>query len=244
MRIAQFSEPGEESGPMASNPRYRPPIVWRSLYENAARRSRLRFVLTNLVYLAVIGSLVLLHFHTEERMQSLFSQKRDLEDLKTKEMIYSIMKSKGISLNQGLDIADTIINQSRALDIPIPMILAVMKKESNFDPQAVSSRKALGLMQVHPVTWNESVSKLKLNVSTNAAFDPVTNVLVGTYILAELRDDYKKTSRSESGLWQSVLSAYYAGKKTIAQNGIQSSHKKYVADVNRFKGEFDKILAE
>lgn len=204
----------------------------------------MEFVLTNLFYLAVVTCLVLLLIHCEKRIGFLSSQEKDLEDFKKKEAIYSILRSKGISLNQGVDIANAIIGQSRTLDIPVSLILAVMKKESAFNPYAVSSRNALGLMQIHPVTWKEYAEKLKLNGSPSAAFDPVTNVVVATHIIKELYDSYKKTALSESDLWESVLSAYYAGRTSLAQTGFQPSHRKYVADVNRYKREFEKIFSE
>jgi soluble lytic murein transglycosylase-like protein len=198
----------------------------------------------NLFYLAVISTLGSSLIHQEKKVDSMILEKRDLEDLRTREAIYSILKGKGISLSQGIDIAEVVVTQSQNLHIPISLILAVMKKESMFNPNAVSSQSALGLMQVHPVTWNEYATKLKLNVSTYAAFDPVTNVIVATNIIKDLYDHYRRTAPSDSDLWESVLSAYYAGKTAIAQKGIGSSHRKYVADVNRFKSEFDKRLGE
>ena len=159
--------------------------------------------------------------------------------MKTKETIYSILRSKGVSLNQGLDIAEVTIQQSRKLDLPMSLILAVMRKESLFSPFTVSSQNAMGIMQVHPITWGEYVEKLNLNVSTHAAFDPVTNIVVATHVLEDLHKYYKKNGRSESETWESTLSAYYGGKTSLSQTGMTRSHTKYVADVNSFKVEFD-----
>ena len=94
-------------------------------------------------------------------------------------------------------------------------------------------------MQVHPITWEEYVGKLNLKVSTHAAFDPVTNIIVATHIIKDLQEFYKKTEKSESELWKSVLSAYYAGITSLSKTGIKDNHKKYVADVSKYKGEFD-----
>ena len=91
------------------------------------------------------------------------------------------------------------------------MILAVMKRESRFDPLAVSSKKALGMMQIHPDTWTEYTKKLNLKVSLMAAFDPVTNIKVGVCVLKDLHD-YYKSSVPEEMLWHYVLSAYATGK--------------------------------
>ena len=231
---------------MTKERHYTPPIVLRVRFNELRQRWKARFILVNLFYLVLITGLGISLIQSEKKIQSLSSQptqaapfqSKELETLKTKETIYSILRGTGISLNQGLDIAEVLTTQSKSSGVPISLILAVMKKESQFTPHAVSSQNAMGLMQVHPVTWNEYVNKLKLNVSSQAAFDPVTNVFVATHILRDLYDSYKETASSDSNLWESVLSAYYGGKNSIVQSGISPSHKKYVADVNRFKDEF------
>jgi len=119
------------------------------------------------------------------------------------------------------------------------LILAVMRKESRFTPFALSSKNAMGLMQIHPITWEWFVKKQNLKLSVHAAFDPVTNIMMATQILKDLYEYYKKTSKSESETWESALSAYYAGLNSLSKTGITQSHIRYVADVNRFKKEFD-----
>jgi soluble lytic murein transglycosylase-like protein len=175
----------------------------------------------------------------EKAKESLTLQKEEWETLKTKESIYSILRHKGVSLNQGLDIAEVTIRQSRQLNLKMSLILAVMQKESLFSPYALSSQNAMGLMQVHPITWEEYVGKLNLKVTAHAAFDPVTNIIVATHILKDLYDYYKKTTNSEGEIWKFVLSAYFAGITSLSQTGMTDSHYKYVADVNKFKDEFD-----
>jgi soluble lytic murein transglycosylase-like protein len=166
-------------------------------------------------------------------------QKEELDRLKTKETVYAILRNKGISLSQGLDIAEVTMRQSRKLDLSMSLILAVMKKESEFTPYALSSENAMGLMQIHPITWEEYVGRLNLKVSAHAAFDPVTNIIVATNVLRDLYEYYKKTAKSEEEIWKSVLSAYYAGITSLSQTGMTESHHKYVTDVTRFKDEFD-----
>ena len=220
------------------------PVVWTATFEESKRRWKISFVLVNFIYLTLLASMGLSFLRDEKAKESLFLQQHEFDTFKAKETIYTALRNRGVSLSQGLDIAEVTIRQSKKLNLSMSLILAVMKKESEFTPYALSSANAMGLMQVHPITWNEYAAKLKLNVFVYAAFDPVTNVVVATNIIKDLYDHYRKTARSESDLWESVLSAYYAGRTSIAQNGIYSSHRKYVADVNRFKSEFEKKLAE
>jgi soluble lytic murein transglycosylase-like protein len=97
----------------------------------------------------------------------------------------------------------------------------------------------MGLMQIHPATWQWFVKKLNLKLSAHAAFDPSTNIIIATHILKDLYVYYKKTCKSESEAWEYALSAYYAGMNSISQTGVTKSHIQYVAEVNKFKKEFD-----
>lgn len=215
------------------------PIIWKTTYEALMKRWMIGFILVNLCYLIIIGLMGWFFIQDRKERESFILQKEELDRLKTKESVYAILRNKGVSLSQGLDIAEVTMRQSRKLDLSISLILAVMKKESEFIPYALSSENAMGLMQIHPITWEEYVGRLNLKVSAHAAFDPVTNIIVATNILRDLYEYYKKTAKSEEEIWKSVLSAYYAGMTSLSQTGMTESHHKYVTDVTHFKDEFD-----
>ncbi len=224
---------------METKQKSKTPVIWRTTYEELKKRWKICFVLINMFYLTLIVSMGWSFIQDEKTKESLALQKEEFDTLKTKESIYSILRNKGVSLNQGLDIAEVTIRQSRKLNLSMSLILAVMKKESLFSPYALSTQNAMGLMQVHPITWEEYVDKLNLKVTAHAAFDPVTNIIVATHVLKDLYEYYKKTTKSEGEIWKFVLSAYFAGVTSLSQTGMTESHIKYVADVNQFKEEFD-----
>jgi hypothetical protein len=215
------------------------PVILRSTHEKSKRIWKNWFVLTQLFYIIFIVSLGWGLFYDTKTRREFIQQRQALEELKTKEIIYAILRSKGVSLSQGLDIAEVTIQQSKKLNIPISLILAVMRKESTFTPFAVSTENAMGLMQIHPATWEWFVKRLNLKLSVHAAFDPATNIIMGTRILKDLYVNYKATSKSESETWESTLSAYYAGQNSISRTGITKSHIQYAEEVIRFKKEFD-----
>jgi hypothetical protein len=219
--------------------KYQTPILWKTTYEALKKRWMIGFILANLCYLMIIALMGWSFIQDRKAREFFILQGEELDTLKTKERLYAILRNKGVSLSQGLDIAEVTMRQSRKLDLSMSLILAVMQKESEFIPYALSSENAMGLMQVHPITWEEYTRKLNLKVSAHAAFDPVTNIIVATNVLRDLYEYYKKTAKSEKEIWKSVLSAYYAGMTSLSQTGMTESHLNYVADVNRFKDEFD-----
>ena len=220
------------------------PVIWRATHEESKRRWKIGLIIVNLFYLMVIASMGLLLIQDGKRKELAILQGEELGIMRTRESIYSILRNRGVSLGQGLDIAEVTIRQSKKLNLSMALILAVMKKESEFIPYAVSSKSAMGIMQVHPITWDEYVGKLNLKVSAHAAFDPATNIIVATHVLKDLYEYYKRSTRSEEEVWKSVLSAYYAGVTSFSQTGMTESHTKYVADVTTFKGEFDEKLQD
>ncbi len=70
--------------------------------------------------------------------------------------------------------------------LPLPLLLAVARGESNFESRARSKANALGLMQI---LWPQTAAHLGIR-SREALFDPCTNVDAGARYLRELMDRY------------------------------------------------------
>lgn len=84
-----------------------------------------------------------------------------------------------------------------------PLILAVIKCESDFDSRAVSRKGARGLMQVMPATAAGT-----FDVHPDQLFTPAINIDTGTAYLGLLADRYR-------GRTLQVLGAYNAGPSRI-----------------------------
>ncbi len=82
--------------------------------------------------------------------------------------------------------------------LPLPYVLAVARGESFFDPNAKSSKGAIGIMQVMP-----STAKGEYNISKQDLLDPAINIDVGVHYLA---DQYKRFKDPYL-----ALAAYYCG---------------------------------
>lgn len=88
-------------------------------------------------------------------------------------------------------------------------VAAVVYAESEFDPEAVSSKGAVGLMQIMPDTgeWIAGHMKIK-NYSRETLKDPETNLRMGCWYLSYLSDRYDGRARL-------MLCAYNAGPGTV-----------------------------
>lgn len=100
--------------------------------------------------------------------------------------------------------------------LQLSMLVAVAQVESRFEPNAVSTQNARGLLQVLPATG----ASLKLDVN-----EPATNVLAGSRYLRLLLDRYNRTDLA--------LAAYNAGPTRIDEDHdvLGPISMRYVANV-------------
>lgn len=104
---------------------------------------------------------------------------------------------------------DVILEAARAQNLDPYLVAAVIRAESKWDPDAVSPKGARGLMQVLPATGAWAAREMGLEAySDERLFEPETNIRVGTWYLADLRDEF-------GGDWVLVLAAYNGGRRTV-----------------------------
>jgi hypothetical protein len=96
-------------------------------------------------------------------------------------------------------IAATVVEAARRFGIPASWIRAVTQVESGGDARAVSSKGAMGLMQIMPKTWADLRQHYGLG---DDPFDPHDNIIAGAAYLRELHDRYGSPG---------FLAAYNAG---------------------------------
>jgi len=201
------------------------------------RRGFFLFVVMNLVYLIAIVGLSIVVLQQKETISSFSCMEPMVDEYRTKEKLYQILRNKGYSLGQGLDIAEAIVKKSNELELPLALIMAVIHQESEFYPNAKSQKGAQGLMQIMPVKWDEYVAKLNFKVDRRAMTDPFMNITVGCQILKDLYDSYKDV-KDEKVRMAKALTDYNSGVRSKDPN------LKYAVGVSQKQDEYQKRLQE
>ena len=212
-----------------------PGVVLKETFLRARRKWIFRFVLMNLAYLLSIAGLLMVVTQTDKSNSSLFPAQQIIEEYRIKDRLYAILRTKGYSLGQGLDIAKATIMKSRELGLPLSLIMAVIHEESEFYPNAKSSKGAQGLMQIMPFKWDEYVAKLDLKVDRRAMTDPFMNITVGCQILRDLYDRYANIQDDKIRLAR-ALTDYNNGENATNPN------LQYSVQVYRTKGDYEERL--
>ncbi len=102
-------------------------------------------------------------------------------------------------------LARTIVAEADAASIDPLLVLAVIEVESSFDPEALSERGAMGLMQLRAPTLRRELERAGL--APDYPNDPVANVQAGVRYLRRLLDAF--------GHQDVALMAYNAGPNRI-----------------------------
>jgi soluble lytic murein transglycosylase-like protein len=199
------------------------------------RRGVLLFILMNLVYLIAVAGLSIIIIDQQKTISTFSCMEPVVEEYRTKDKLYGILRNKGYGLGQGLDIAEAILKRSQELGLPLALIIAVIHQESEFYPHARSHKGAQGLMQIMPFMWDEYVAKLNLKVDRRAIADPFMNITVGSQILKDLYDGYKHI-KDEKVRMTKALTDYNNGPKAKDPN------LKYAVGVTLKQDEYQRKL--
>ena len=165
----------------------------------------------------IIACLILLHFTTKPPTDTALQDIRELNTgaEKTKQRLQLAVDVTEKGTNYIIGNSDLNERESRAVfflcleksqkyDIPLDLLLNVIRVESNFNQVAVSHKGARGILQVMPKTAQGLCKELNLTYHKNKLFDMEFNMELGCYFLNQLYGRY--------GNWEEALSHYNSGK--------------------------------
>lgn len=119
-----------------------------------------------------------------------------------------------------IDYLEHVEKYAKEYEVDPKMIFAIIKAESNFNPNVVSKSGAIGLMQLMDTTAEELCNKMDIfYVKKTSLYQPELNIQLGTKYFSSLLQEYDNN-------YLLALTAYNAGignvKKWIEQGVIQA----------------------
>src|SRR5579872_6231950 len=113
--------------------------------------------------------------------------------------------------------------------VPVPLVRAVVERESNWRICAISSKGAVGLMQIMPMTAQRLGVRDRCNIDQN--------VSGGVRYLAWLIQKFQGDLRLASA-------AYYAGEDIVSRRGLAYRNPDVVAYVSRIRATYLRLAQE
>ena len=129
-------------------------------------------------------------------------------------LVKEIEQKSGGKLNvlQVTEIAQIILVQSNrysSVGLTPQLILAVIERESMFDPNAISYAQAYGLMQVTEGIFKIHLAELEYGEFTkDLAMDPIVNIKVGIMEMVRLKKYWLKHGTDS---WMVAMTSYFWG---------------------------------
>lgn len=112
---------------------------------------------------------------------------------------------------------------SQHYHVPVALVRAIIKRESDWETCAVSSKGAAGLMQLMPTTAKRFRVQDRCNLNEN--------VSGGVRYLAWLMQQFHNDLRL-------VVGAYYAGEEVIGRRGLGYHNREVVAYVSAVRNDY------
>jgi len=131
------------------------------------------------------------------------------------------------------EVKDLVIQEAERLRVPVSLALAVAHAESNFNPNARSSRGARGVMQIMPLT-----AQAEYGIAPRLLWHPRLNIRLGLHFL-------KRLIRRYDGRVDLALSHYNGGSAvgTPPNARVIPATARYVAKVRRLRRHYrDRLL--
>ncbi|NLK04581.1 MAG: lytic transglycosylase domain-containing protein [Clostridiales bacterium] len=150
----------------------------------------------------------MLLFYTKEeimtninRMSNIKPVEYDIKNAKVKKSNNEVFSSY---MEESKSLDEIFEQASRKYNVPLNLLKAIGKAESNFNPDAVSRSGAQGVMQLMPATAAE--------LGVTDSFDPEQNIMGGSKYISDLLKRY-------DGDTKLALAAYNAGMGNVKKYG-------------------------
>jgi soluble lytic murein transglycosylase len=116
-----------------------------------------------------------------------------------------------MKISYPLGYLDLIKKYSKEYNVDPYLVAAIINVESRYDKEAISSKKARGLMQISPTTGEWAAQELAIEDFTlEKLFEPEINIRIGTWYLKVLSEEFDNNL-------QLILAAYNGGSGNVSK---------------------------
>ena len=138
-----------------------------------------------------------------------------------------------------------IVKYAEAANLDPKLVKSWIAEESSFNPKAVSSCGARGLMQLMPATAKWMAARIGMACSDDKLFDPETNIRLGVayvqYLFARARvllPNVPAVGDMQLPEWirERVIASYNAGPSVMASNNFSDGVVGYVTAITSMDG--------
>lgn len=134
-----------------------------------------------------------------------------------------------------------VVREAKKRGLDPRLVLAIMKQESQFKPNAKSPAAARGLLQLTVDAAQKYAGRAGLKITDEGLYQPATNIAVGTEYMAEL-------SRMFAGLPEAIAASYNGGEDNVGRwlgRSNQSDAGVFAAEVGftESKGYVFKVMS-
>jgi len=128
---------------------------------------------------------------------------------------------------------DRVSGVSKETGVPLKLVMAMMKQESRFDPEAKSPVGARGLLQLMQSTAIDR--GLKVDETVDERLNPMENIEAGLRHMAWIKQNFKPKNV------QSWLAAYNAGHTRLAADKWKKMKepRQYADNITKFVKEYE-----
>lgn len=122
-------------------------------------------------------------------------------------LLFDVIKVQNVILKKiyPTKYSEYVYKYAEEYEVDPILVFAIIKAESNFNPNVVSSSNAIGLMQLMDATAEEIADKLEINFMKKASlYNPELNIQLGTKYFSDLMKQYNDN-------YLLALTAYNAG---------------------------------
>lgn len=132
------------------------------------------------------------------------------------------LKEEKSAVNGGYPYMRCFEKASRKYNIPLALLLAVARGESNFDPVARSNKGCLGIMQIQ---WPDTANELGITRKSDL-LDPCINIDVGAKYLSRLLERFKNDTYL-------AVAGYNYGPNAVSPGKVPDGARWYAAYIHR-----------